>query len=213
MGKGVRFGYSTVSFRAPFLSFRQDWNNKKSPTIRWYCRTCLFFVAVWLCSYVIRLGSESYSQIAVYQSNIRNYLFNPPISPCDNFRIILGSNQQFCYFQPQRYNKKLGILKINVTKKSERTDNFSFSSLVTHRFVLVKELWWECFPIQKEKKIYPENNLKRSKIHWTTDTLLETDTYLLVIQWSGRSCDNPSFSNGMKIPILTFRLPLTMNPK
>ena len=23
-GKGVRFGYSTVSFRAPFLSFRQD---------------------------------------------------------------------------------------------------------------------------------------------------------------------------------------------
>lgn len=24
LGKGVRFGYSTVSFRAPFLSFRQD---------------------------------------------------------------------------------------------------------------------------------------------------------------------------------------------
>ena len=23
-GKGVRFGYSTVSFRAPFLSFKQD---------------------------------------------------------------------------------------------------------------------------------------------------------------------------------------------
>jgi len=40
------------SFRAPFLSFRQDWNNKKNPTIRWYCRTCLFSVAVWLCSYV-----------------------------------------------------------------------------------------------------------------------------------------------------------------
>lgn len=34
----------------------------------------------------------------------------------------------------------MGILKINVTKKSERTDNFSFSSLVVYRFVLVKEL-------------------------------------------------------------------------
>ena len=29
LGKGVRFGYSTVSFRAPFLSFKQDGNIKK----------------------------------------------------------------------------------------------------------------------------------------------------------------------------------------
>ena len=57
----------------------------------------------------------------------------------------------------------MGILKINVTKKSERTDNFSFSSLVVYRFVLVKELWWECFLMQKEKKIYSENNLMRFK--------------------------------------------------
>ena len=42
----------------PFFVFQARLKHKKSPTIRWYCRTCLFFVAVWLCSYVIRLGLE-----------------------------------------------------------------------------------------------------------------------------------------------------------